>query len=335
MARRLSLSQYLDGILAGDRVVLSRAITLCESLHSDDKRLARELLHACLPHAGNSIRVGITGAPGVGKSTFIDALGMTILESGEPVAVLAIDPSSSRTRGSILGDKTRMARLSQEKRAYVRPSPSAGSLGGVAMKTKETMILCEAAGFRWLVVETVGVGQSEVEVRDLVDVFLLLMLPNAGDDLQGIKMGIMEMADLLVVNKAEGANEVAANRAKALYSQALRMFPLPDNGIRPPVLTCSALTGLRIGEVMDTLLATSKACQSSGAWQRRRSAQEIHWFDRTLEAEWKARFFREPVVQAAYQVAKAELQAGRTLPLDAAWRVMEAWEGGSNSEALH
>lgn len=328
MARRLSLSEYLDGILAGDRVVLSRAITLCESLHPDDQRLARELLHACLPHSGNAIRVGITGAPGVGKSTFIDAFGMAILDSGEPVAVLAIDPSSARTRGSILGDKTRMARLSQEKRAYVRPSPSAGSLGGVAMKTRETMILCEAAGFRWLLVETVGVGQSEVEVRDLVDIFLLLMLPNAGDDLQGIKMGIMEMADVLVVNKAEGPNEAAANRAKALYSQALRMFPLPDHGIRPLVLTCSALSGLGIKEVMTTLQAVQEGSQSAGAWQRRRIAQEIHWFDRTLEAEWKARFFREPTVQAAYQQAKAGLQAGQTLPLDAAWQVIRAWEKG-------
>ena len=325
MARRLTVEEYLEGVLNGDRVILSRAITLCESNNLQDRALSRELLRQCLPHAGKSIRVGITGVPGVGKSTFIDAFGMELISLGYPVAVLAVDPSSSKTKGSILGDKTRMNRLAHAPQAYIRPSPSSGTLGGVASKTKETMILCEAAGFQWILVETVGVGQSEIAVRHLVDVFLLLMLPNAGDDLQGIKKGIMEMADLLVINKADGESMEMANRAKALYSQALRLFPLSENGIRPQVLTCSALQSRGIGEVVATMKAFQQQSQRNGSWTNQRLQQEVHWFESALEGQMKEMMFDKEGMRTEYAKQKAAVEAGETLPLEAAKAVISFW----------
>ena len=224
--RKLSLDEYCQGILDGDRTILSRAITMIESSNPDHLALAQEIIERCLPHSGNSLRIGITGVPGVGKSTFIEAFGKMLTGMGHKVAVLAIDPSSERTKGSILGDKTRMEQLSVDPDAFIRPSPSGSTLGGVARKTRETIVLCEAAGFDVILVETVGVGQSETVVKSMVDFFLLLMLAGAGDELQGIKRGIMEMADGLVINKADGDNKPKAVAAQAQYRAALKLFPM-------------------------------------------------------------------------------------------------------------
>jgi LAO/AO transport system kinase len=236
----LPVTDYVNGILKGDITLLSKAVTLVESASTKHQQLAQEIITLCLPHSGKSIRVGITGVPGVGKSTFIEALGSYITKRGGKLAVLAIDPSSERTRGSILGDKTRMEELSVDKNAYIRPSPSAGSLGGVARKTRETIILCEAAGFDHIFIETVGVGQSETAVHSMTDFFLLLMLAGAGDELQGIKRGIMEMADIIAINKADGNNIEKAQMAKVQYNNAIHLFPKKDSEWDPKVLTCSA-----------------------------------------------------------------------------------------------
>src|SRR5210317_2149797 len=239
--KRLEASEYIEGVLKGDRVVLSRAITVIESNLSSDKRLAKEIIQAILPHSGNSIRIGITGVPGVGKSTFIEAFGKLLIRMGHRVAILSIDPSSQRTKGSILGDKTRMEELANMPEAYIRPSASGDTLGGVANKTGETMLLCEAAGYDIILIETVGVGQSETAVHGMTDFFLLLMLSGAGDELQGIKKGIMEMADMLVIHKADGDNIKKSQMAKIQYQNALHIFPLAESGWTPVVSTASAL----------------------------------------------------------------------------------------------
>ncbi|WP_296705979.1 methylmalonyl Co-A mutase-associated GTPase MeaB, partial [Algoriphagus sp.] len=242
MKKRLSLEDYRSGVLNGNRVRLSQAITLVESTLDQDLKLASELVQEILPHTGKSIRIGITGVPGVGKSTFIEAFGSLLLSEGKKLAVLAVDPSSQKSKGSILGDKTRMEKLAADKKAFIRPSPAGTTLGGVAAKTRETILLCEAAGFDVILVETVGVGQSETSVKSMVDFFLLLVLAGAGDELQGIKKGIMEMADGIVIHKAEEDNFAAAKRAKANYQNALHLFPKTESGWIPPVLTASSLT---------------------------------------------------------------------------------------------
>jgi LAO/AO transport system kinase len=248
MSKRLPLVEYRNGILSGDRAILSRAITLVESSLDSDADLASQLVQEILPKTGNSIRIGITGVPGVGKSTFIESFGKLLVDKGHQVAVLAVDPSSQKTKGSILGDKTRMDQLAADKRAFIRPSPTGTTLGGVSAKTREAMLLCEAAGFDVILIETVGVGQSETAVKGMVDFFLLLMLAGAGDELQGIKKGIMEMADALFINKAEGKNLLEAKKAKANYSNALHLFPLGENSWSPKVLLGSSVdgTGLEI-----------------------------------------------------------------------------------------
>ena len=263
--KRLSLDQYVDGVLAGNRVILAQAITVIESDLPADADLAARILDRLLPHSGNSQRVGITGVPGAGKSTFIDALGMLLIhEYGENLAVLSIDPSSPISGGSILGDKTRMERLAVQERAFIRPSPSRGHLGGVARRTRETMLLCESAGYRNILVETVGVGQSETAVRSMTDFFLLLMLAGAGDELQGMKRGIIEMLDGMSITKADGDNKTKAERARNEYAHALHLFPASADGWTPPVLTCSSVTGEGLAELWQTILEHRQLVESNG-----------------------------------------------------------------------
>ena len=272
---KLTLQQYTDGISQGNRVVLGQAITLIESSLPDDQFLAAQLLEVILSKTGNAIRIGITGVPGVGKSTLIESLGNHIIASGKKVAVLTIDPSSQLTKGSILGDKTRMEDLSKNPMAFIRPSASGTVLGGVANKTREVMLLCEAAGYEVIIIETVGVGQSEVEVKNMTDFFLLLMLAGAGDELQGIKKGIMEMADGLAITKADGDNIKQATAAQAEYQHALHLYPMPASGWSPKVLTCSALNNTSIDEIWKMILAYHKHTLASGYFDLNRQQQNI------------------------------------------------------------
>ncbi|MEI6346398.1 MAG: methylmalonyl Co-A mutase-associated GTPase MeaB [Bacteroidota bacterium] len=269
----LSVNEFIDGILSGNRVILSQAITLVESSLPQHYAFSQEIIAACLPHAGNSIRIGITGVPGVGKSTFIEAFGKLLTQQGHKLAVLAIDPSSERSKGSILGDKTRMEELAIDDNAFIRPSPTAGSLGGVARKTRESIILCEAAGFDRIIVETVGVGQSEIAVHSMVDFFLLLMLSGAGDELQGIKRGIMEMADAILINKADGDNIQKANLAKAQYSSALNLFPPTASKWKPIALTCSSYTKQGVDDVLNVVYDFVNLTSKNGYFNNHRKEQ--------------------------------------------------------------
>lgn len=325
---RLSLQAYTDGVLKGDRVVLSRAITLVESTRAEDQALAQKLIQQVLPHTGNSIRLGITGVPGVGKSTFIDAFGSMLLNKGKRLAVLAIDPSSKRGRGSILGDKTRMQRLSLDKRAYVRPSPTGGSLGGVARKTRESMLLCEAAGYDVILVETVGVGQSETAVHAMVDAFMLLMLPNAGDDLQGIKKGVMEMADLLIVNKSDGAYIPKARAAKALYSQALRLFPHTPSGWQAPVTLASALEETGLQEAWEAIIAFKQKQSDGPWWNEKRINQSVQWMEEEIHRQLGERFFHHPKILQLLPRFQEEVQEQKRSPIQAALELIAIWEKG-------
>lgn len=318
MSRRLAPEEYVEGIRNGDRILLSRAITVCESNRPQDKELSKEILNLCSPLAGKSIRIGITGSPGVGKSTFVNQFGGEIIERGGKIAVLAIDPSSTKTGGSILGDKTRMDQLAHHPKAYIRPSPSSGTLGGVAAKTKESIILCEAAGFDWIVVETVGVGQSEVSVRHMVDLFILLLLPNAGDDLQGIKKGIMEMADLLIVNKADGDALPASRRTKSLYQQALRLFPIEEGKPRPEVITASALEGIGITEIWEATTKFQERTQATGFWGRNRTEQELRWYEETVKSLLHSFILGQNDIQAQFQGLRTKVANGQIPPIDAA-----------------
>ncbi|MEW4569247.1 methylmalonyl Co-A mutase-associated GTPase MeaB [Tautonia sp. JC769] len=275
--RRLSAEQYVEGVLARSRGVLSRFITLIESRRADDRDLARRVLNELLPHTGQSIRLGITGVPGAGKSTLIEALGLNLIHAGHRVAVLTIDPSSRVTGGSILGDKTRMERLSLEPNAYIRPSPSGATLGGVARSTRETMLACEAAGFDVVLVETVGVGQSETTVADMVDTFLAVLIAGAGDELQGIKRGLIEMIDLLAVNKADGSNRPHVLRAVNQYRNALRVMHPPESPWQPPVLACSALENAGLDAIWNAVLDHRRTLERAGAFQQRRQGQAIRW----------------------------------------------------------
>lgn len=284
--KMLTIDEYVDGILAGNRMILSRAITLIESVNSEHFNMAQQIIERCLPHSGNSIRVGITGVPGVGKSTFIETFGTHITQLGHQLAVLAIDPSSERSKGSILGDKTRMEELSHDPHAFIRPSPSGLTLGGVARKTRETIILCEAAGFDVILIETVGVGQSETVVKSMVDFFLLLMLSGAGDELQGIKRGIMEMADALVITKADGDNLNRATAAKAQYQSALKLFPKLENEWEIPVSICSAVENKAIDEIWEMICRYEKITKANQWFYNQRDTQLnkifYDWMDFTL-----------------------------------------------------
>ncbi|MBN2347639.1 MAG: methylmalonyl Co-A mutase-associated GTPase MeaB [Bacteroidales bacterium] len=293
----LSSKQFLEGILSGNRIVLSQAITLIESSLPQHQEKAQKIIEKCLPYSGNSTRIGITGVPGVGKSSFIETFGLHLTSLGHKLAVLAIDPSSERSKGSILGDKTRMEELSTQPNAFIRPSPSAGSLGGVARKTRETIILCETAGFDTIIIETVGVGQSETAVHSMVDFFLLLMLAGAGDELQGIKRGIMEMADAIAITKADYGNIQKANRAKAEYTNALHLFPPSPSGWIPKVLTCSAHKNEGIKEIRETINEYENFIRKNGFFSTQRSEQAKYWLFDTLNRNLQDHFYLNPEVK--------------------------------------
>ncbi|HUI94709.1 MAG TPA: methylmalonyl Co-A mutase-associated GTPase MeaB [Xanthobacteraceae bacterium] len=313
-ARRPDPACLEHGIRAGERAVLARAITLIESKRADDQKTARALVQDLLASTGGAVRVGITGAPGVGKSTTIDALGTYLTGRGHKVAVLAVDPSSARTGGSILADKTRMARLAADERAFIRPSPSAGTLGGVAAKTRETMLACEAAGFDVILVETVGIGQSETAVADMTDFFLALMLPGAGDELQGLKKGLVELADMIAVNKADGDNLPRAKAAAAEYRAALHILTPRSPDWSPPVVTYSALTGDGIAALWAQVIAHRDKLTSTGALAARRREQQVKWMWTMLDEVWRARIAAEPKLKAKLPQIEAAVAAGALTP---------------------
>jgi LAO/AO transport system kinase len=310
-------------IRGGERTVLSRAITLIESKRADHRRTAAALTQALLRDTGKAVRVGITGAPGVGKSTLIDALGHMLTEQGRKVAVLAVDPSSRRTGGSILADKTRMERLANDANAFIRPSPSSGTLGGVAAKTREAMLLCEAAGFDVVLVETVGIGQSETAVCDMTDFFLALMLPGAGDELQGIKKGLVELADMIAVNKADGDNIKRANLAAAEYRGALHILSPRSEHWHPPVLTYSALAGTGIDALWQKILDHRTAMNASGEFAERRRQQQVKWMWSMLEQRRMARLRADPSIRAKVKKTETEVAEGRITPALAAEQIAE------------
>ncbi len=306
------------GVLGGNRAVLARAITLVESRKPAHAQAARALVQAILPHTGRALRVGITGVPGVGKSTAIDQLGTNLTAAGHKVAVLAVDPSSTRTGGSVLGDKTRMGRLAVDRNAYVRPSPSAGTLGGVAAKTRETMLLCEAAGFDVILVETVGVGQSETAVADMVDTFLVLMLPGAGDELQGIKKGIIELADLIAVNKAEGEAAIRARTAASEYRAALHILAPASPNWAVPVLTISGLANEGLDKLWSEVERHKSIMTASGRFDEKRREQGVRWMRAMIAERFNERLTRDPAVRAAVAERDAKVAAGLLAPSVAA-----------------
>ena len=320
----------VDGLLAGKRKSLARAITLVESSAADHRQEARQLLRALLPHSGGALRIGITGVPGAGKSTLIEALGMLLVGKGLRVAVLAIDPSSTRSGGSILGDKTRMSALARSPLAFIRPSPSAGTPGGVARKTRESILLCEAAGHDVVLLETVGTGQSEVTARTMVDFFLLLLITGAGDGLQGIKKGVMELADAIAINKADGNNLVAARAARAETSRALRFLAPVDGGWRQEVVTCSPLEGTGIKELWALIKDFRTSETASGAWQARRREQRREWLHTLLEEGARDSFFNLPQIQASLPRLEQDVMAGEMDVTEAAQHLLALLKTGAN-----
>lgn len=320
-----SADEFVAGIRSGNRTILSQAITLVESNLADHYSKAQAIIEKCLPFTGNSLRIGITGVPGAGKSTFIETFGLHITGLGHKIAVLAIDPSSEQTGGSILGDKTRMEQLSSHASAFIRPSPASGSLGGVARKTRETIILCEAAGFDIIIVETVGVGQSETEVHSMVDFFLLLMLAGAGDEIQGIKRGIMEMADMIAITKADGQNILNADRAKILYMNALHLFPPPPSGWFPGVVTCSARNNTGITELWNKILEYVSFTRSTGYFDQLRKQQAIIRMDKTIKEFLHNSFYRDKDVAKARAEVEKMLFEGNITSYTAASQLIDKY----------
>lgn len=323
--KEYTVSEYVEGIIKGNITILGQAVTLIESSKQDHQAIAQEVIEKCLPYTGNSIRIGITGVPGAGKSTSIDAFGMHILKENNKLAVLAIDPSSEVTKGSILGDKTRMERLSIEKNAFIRPSPSAGSLGGVARKTRETIILCEAAGFNRIIVETVGVGQSETAVHSMVDFFLLIQLAGTGDELQGIKRGIMEMADGIIINKADGNNIEKARLAQSHFQNALHLFPLPESGWAPQVLTYSGYYEIGIDEVWKMVDEYIAFVKKNGYFDHRRNAQSKFWMYETINERLKNNFYNDPKVQNELKICEQQVLNSQISSFAAANKVLDTY----------
>ena len=320
---RLPIEKYVEGILSGDRVILSRAITLIESQLVADNELAEELLNRVLSKTGHSIRIGITGVPGAGKSTLIESFGKYLTHQNKKVAVLTIDPSSQRTKGSILGDKTRMEALANDPNAYVRPSSSGSKLGGVHSKTRETMLLCEAAGFEVIIIETVGVGQSETSVKGIVDFFLLLALAGAGDELQGIKRGIMEMADSIAINKADGDNIKRSQMAKQNFVNALHMFPPNVNGWIPQVHTCSALNNKGIEDLWEIIQKFEAHVKANGWFEKNRQEQNIEWMNDLINYHLLAGFFSKPDIKTKLERLKVEVKSQKLPAITAARLLIE------------
>lgn len=294
--KKLTVQDFVNGILEGNISILSQSVTLVESSLVQHQEIAQEVIEKCLPYAGKSTRLGITGVPGAGKSTFIEALGMHLIHEGKKLAVLAIDPSSERSKGSILGDKTRMEELSIAKNAFIRPSPSAGSLGGVARKTRESIVLCEAAGFDTIFIETVGVGQSETAVHSMVDFFLLLQLAGTGDELQGIKRGIMEMADGIAINKCDGSNVEKSKLAKRQFENALHLFPTPESDWKPQVITCSAIEKNGIPEIWEMVTKYINFTKESQYFTQKRTAQSKYWMYETINEKLKSDFYNNEMI---------------------------------------
>jgi len=321
-----SAEELISGILSGNRTVLSRAITLIESTNPEHTEKANEVIKGCLPNANKSIRIGITGVPGVGKSTFIEAFGTFLTELGKKVAVLAVDPSSTISHGSILGDKTRMENLVKNENAFIRPSASGENLGGVARKTRETIILCEAAGFDTIIIETVGVGQSETAVHSMVDFFLLLKISGAGDELQGIKRGIMEMADAIVINKADGDNINKANQAKAEFNRALHLFPPKKSNWLPKATTCSAITKEGISDVWNSILDYFEMTKETGFFQQKRNEQNQFWMIETINEQLKQNFYNQPEIISLLEQNKKAVQNNEISPFAAAQLLLNKYK---------
>lgn len=322
--KRLSTAQYINGICNRDRLILSRAITLIESRLPTDRELARQLLMALPDKKQNTLRIGITGVPGVGKSTFIEAFGSFLTQMGKAVAVLSVDPTSSRTKGSIMGDKTRMDSLAHDPLAFVRPSPTGGALGGVTNSTAETILLCEAAGYEVILVETVGVGQSETIVRNMVDFFLLLMLPGAGDELQGIKRGIMEMADALVINKTD-ADPLKAKQAQTDYQNALHLFPPTTSGWSPPVLRCSAIKQTGLPEIWQTVTDFRDKLTEKGYWKQQRREQQISRMHHHIQQQLLREFYESSYMNGLLAATEQGVKSGELPPLSAAENLLEEY----------
>lgn len=323
--KQYTATEYVEGILKGNISILSQAVTLVESSKAEHQEIAQEVIEKCLPHSGKSVRVGITGVPGAGKSTSIDVFGMHLIQQNHKVAVLAIDPSSEVSKGSILGDKTRMEKLSVDHNAFIRPSPSAGSLGGVARKTRETIILCEAAGFDRVIIETVGVGQSETAVHSMVDFFLLIQLAGTGDELQGIKRGIMEMADGIVINKADGNNIEKAKLAQNHFKNALHLFPTPESGWTPQVLTYSGYYEIGIVEVWNMIDEYIAFVEKNGYFQYRRNEQSKYWMYETINDKLKSNFYNKTDVQKELNTCEQQVLNSQITPFAAANKVLKSY----------